>query len=226
VIGETPETIDDRVVAAFDFDGTLTRRDTLLPFLVEVVGRARVARALASDAARLSAMTVGRADRDAAKAALVARLLTGMDHNDLTERGRVFAARVVDRDLRDATIARLHWHANEGHELVIVSASLDVYLHEVAQRLGVGAVLCTTLEVADGRVTGALQGGNCRGPEKAARLVRHLEPAGDGGVRTVKLWAYGDSGGDRELLAMADHPVRVTRRGRLIDASTNARNST
>jgi phosphatidylglycerophosphatase C len=223
VIGETRGTTDDRVVAAFDFDGTLTRRDTLLPFLVDVVGRARVARALAAEAPRLSAMTVGRADRDAAKAALVSRVLTGMDRDALVERGRAFATRVLAHDLRGATIARLRWHADEGHDLVIVSASLDVYLNEVARQLGVDAVLCTTLEVDGGRVTGALQGGNCRGPEKAARLVQHLEPAG-GGER-VKLWAYGDSSGDRELLALADHPIRVTRRGRLIDARTTSKRS-
>jgi phosphatidylglycerophosphatase C len=162
-------------------------------------------------------MAVGRADRDAAKAALVARVLRGMDRETVAERGRMFAARVVEGDgLREPTMARLRWHAREGHDVVIVSAALDVYLDEIARLLGVGSVLCTTLEVVDGRVTGVLQGGNCRGPEKASRLINHIGAAGEGDG--VSIWAYGDSSGDRELLAMADHPIRVTRRGNLVDA--------
>jgi HAD superfamily hydrolase (TIGR01490 family) len=201
-----------RVVAAFDFDGTLTRRDTLLPFLVDVAGPAVVAQALARDAPQLAAMAFGRFDRDVAKAKLIARVLAGKAYGDVVSRGRDYATRVVDGGLRSATVARLRWHTEQGHEVVIVSASLDAYLHEIAQRLGVATVLCTTLEVdAGGTLTGRLTGGNCRGPEKATRLRAHL------GDEPVTLWAYGDSTGDAELLAMADHPVRVTRRGRLVD---------
>jgi HAD superfamily hydrolase (TIGR01490 family) len=109
----------------------------------------------------------------------------------------------------------LRWHASEGHEIVIVSASLDVYLAEVARQLDVTAVLCTTLEVdrETGVVTGRLVGGNCRGPEKATRLRGHLALGG----APAQLWAYGDSSGDRELLAMAHRAVRVTRRGQLVE---------
>jgi phosphatidylglycerophosphatase C len=199
-------------VAAFDFDGTLTRRDTLLPFLVDVAGPARVARAMALDAPRLARMALGRADRDAAKSDLVARVLAGYPYADVAARGRAYALRVVERGLRPSTLARLRWHVREGHDVVIVSAALDAYLHEVARLLGVATVLCTTLEVdTGGRITGRLEGGNCRGPEKIARLANHLDGA------RVRLWAYGDSHGDAELLAAADHPVRVTRSGRLRD---------
>ena len=70
-------------------------------------------------------------------------------------------------------------------------------------------MLCTTLGVdADGILTGRLEGGNVRGPEKVRRVQEWL------GAGPVELWAYGDSGGDRELLALADHPHKVGRRGR------------
>ena len=69
--------------------------------------------------------------------------------------------------------------------------------------------MATELEVdADGRCTGALVGGNCRGPEKVRRLHAWLD-AHHGGRDAVELWAYGDSPGDRELLAAADRPVWV-----------------
>jgi phosphatidylglycerophosphatase C len=190
-----------RTVAAFDFDGTLTRRDTMLPFLAGLVGPARLARALASAAPRL-------ADRDAAKEHLLERLLTGRDHAELLDAGNAYGEKVAIRSVADEMRERLAWHQDAGHETVIVSASLDVYVAAAARALAIEDVLCTTLAVsADGRCTGALHGGNCRGAEKAARLRDHV------GGDDVELWAYGNSGGDREMLALAQHPVWV-RRGR------------
>jgi HAD superfamily hydrolase (TIGR01490 family) len=199
------------VVAAFDFDGTLTRRDTLLPFLLEVAGPSRVGTALARDAVRFASIAAGRGDRDAAKANVVARVLGGMAHHDVADRGRAYADRVVVRALRPNLLERLRWHQSEGHHVVIVSASLDAYLHHVARQLDVATVLCTTLEVDGGVITGRLHGGNCRGAEKAARLAPFLEH------EHVQLWAYGDSRGDDEMLALADHALRVTRRGQIVE---------
>ncbi len=87
---------------------------------------------------------------------------------------------------------------------MIVSASLETYLLPLAPRLGVDHVIACTPEV-DRRdvLTGELVGGNVRGPEKVRRLEAWL------GEGPVELWAYGDSSGDDELLARADHPTRV-----------------
>ncbi|MCU1429149.1 MAG: HAD-superfamily subfamily hydrolase [Actinomycetia bacterium] len=207
-----------RVVAAFDFDGTLTRRDSMFPFLVEIAGIGRVSRALLADAVRIARVAAGRGDRDVVKANLIARVTTGLDWSDVHKRGQAYARLLVAQRLRPEALHRLRWHLAQGHDVVIVSASLDAYLHDVAELLGVGAVLCTTFERDElGRVTGRLVGGNCRGPEKATRLREHL--GRELGGATVELWAYGDSSGDRELLAMADRPVRVTKRGRLLDVT-------
>jgi phosphatidylglycerophosphatase C len=189
-----------RTVAAFDFDGTLTRRDSLLPFLASIVGWPRLAVALGAQGRQFAR------DRDVAKELLLVRLLAGHSGDALRAAGRAYAQTVrIEPQMRE----RVDWHRAQGHELVIVSASLDVYLTDVARGLGVDHILCTAVEVADARCTGKLLGGNCRGPEKAKRLRAHL---GDG---DVVLWAYGDSAGDTEMLAMADHPVRV-KRGRLV----------
>ena len=74
----------------------------------------------------------------------------------------------------------------------------------VCPGLGPDHVISCSLETDPaGLVTGRLLGGNVRGPEKANRLRAWL------GGDSVELWAYGDSSGDDELLAMADHPTRV-----------------
>ncbi|HET9772046.1 MAG TPA: HAD-IB family hydrolase, partial [Acidimicrobiia bacterium] len=110
--------------------------------------------------------------------------------------------------------ARVDWHRAEGHELVLVSASPELYVAPIGQRLGFEDVIATRLEVdADGRLTGRLLGSNCRGPEKVARLRQWRDEG------LVVDFAYGDSAGDRELLALAATPVRIHRRRGLGGAS-------
>jgi len=200
-----PPASDGTPVAAFDFDGTLSRRDTFLPFLQRVCGAQRLYTALARSGPALSRVAVGRADRDAVKDALLVRLLAGHPAAALTEAGRAYAAflRRSDR-LRPDTLARAMQHLERGHRVVVVSASPTVYLEPLAAELGFAGVLATRLEIdAEGRVTGRMVGGNCRGPEKVARLEAWL-----GGSRPP-LYAYGNSSGDRELLARADVGIMV-----------------
>ena len=119
--------------------------------------------------------------------------------------------------LRPDTLARLRWHQDAAHEVVLVSASFTVYLLPLARQLGVDGVLGTELAVGDdGLLTGALANANCRGAEKVRRLHAWLRER-HGDRTNVELWAYGDSPGDRELLADADHAVWV--RGPLLARS-------
>lgn len=193
-----------RQVAAFDFDGTISRRDTLVPFLATVAGRSRVLGASVRRAPQLAGMVLGRVDRDREKERLIRTLFAGRASAEVAEAGVAYAARLwTSQRFRPEALGRLRWHREQGHEIVIVSASLDVYLGPLAPRLGVDHVISCTLEQMDGTLTGALEGGNVRGPEKVRRLDAWL------GSREVELWAYGDSAGDEELLARADHPTRV-----------------
>lgn len=197
-----------RTVAAFDFDGTLSSRDNVVPYLRAACGTGAVARAGAAAAPALLAARKDPAQRDVAKAIVVERLLTGRTEASLRDLGGRFARLVVARYLHPQVVERLDAHREAGHEVVLVSASLTLYLDAVADLLGVPTVLATAVAVgADGRVTGALAGPNVRGPEKVRRLEGWL------GGDDARIYAYGDSSGDDELLARADHGVRVDRRG-------------
>jgi phosphatidylglycerophosphatase C len=197
-----------RRVAAFDFDGTMVPGDSLIPFLWRTAGAARFARAVLRHGLRIAVATgLGLGSRDAAKEAFVRATLGGRSLADVRTAGEAFAADLERRVDPDA-LARVAWHRDRGHELVLVSASLELYLAPLGERLGVDAVLATRLVVdADDRVTGSLDGPNVRGPEKVVRLRDWL------GRERCELWAYGDSDGDRELLALADHGFRVPRGG-------------
>ncbi|MDQ3146213.1 MAG: HAD-IB family hydrolase [Actinomycetota bacterium] len=202
-------------VAAFDFDGTLSRRDTFLPFLQRLCGAQRLYGALARS------MAVGRAGRDAVKDGLLLRLLAGRDAAEVDQAGAEYAAFLAGSSrLRPDTLSRAEEHRGRGHLLVIVSASPEVYLAPLGEQLGFDAVMATRLEVADDRrLTGRMTGPNCRGPEKVARLEEWLAARlGPGGERP-HVFAYGDSAGDRELLARADVATRVRPRQALRDLS-------
>jgi phosphatidylglycerophosphatase C len=207
-MADTASPSQRRVVAAFDFDGTLVPGDSLLPFVWRLAGRRRFAAATVRhglQVALASGLHVG--SRDAAKAAWVRTALRGLPLAEAVAEGERFAEHLERRVTPDA-LGRVRWHRSRGHEVVLISASLHVYLAPFGHRLGFDAVLATGLGVGDdGRLTGELDGANVRGPEKVARLRQWL------GIDTCELWAYGDSDGDKELLAAADHGYRISRRG-------------
>jgi phosphatidylglycerophosphatase C len=199
----------ERVVAAFDFDKTISTRDNVVPFLRAAVGGMRLTRAFLAISPRLVRAALNDERRDAAKVALVRRTLADYDAGRLTAVATEFADDVVAHHLRPDVVERVGWHRDQGHGLVIVSASFTSYLDPIAARLGFSAVLASELAVGDdGRLTGELVRPNVRGAEKVRRLDEWLgATAPDAGPAFV--WAYGDSAGDRDLLARADQGVSV-----------------
>ncbi len=204
--------IDSRPrIAAFDVDGTLTTRDCVVPFLRQVAGTIGLATRLVGDARRTLPALVHR-DRDALKACAAQAAFADRLVTDIDDHAAAFARLVHDTWLRSDTLAKLREHQNQGDTVVLVSASFEVYLRPLGGLLGVSDVLAARLDVGPGqRYTGALDGPNCRGPEKVRRLHSWLdERHRDGGGRHgVHVTAYGDSTGDRELLLDADTAVFV-----------------
>jgi phosphatidylglycerophosphatase C len=192
-----------RGVAAFDFDGTLVPGDSLPRFLACVLGRRHFSRVLTLAAPDMLA-SYRRHGRDGSKAALLQRALAGQPAARVADVGELFGSRLADR-IRPEMAKRLGWHQEQGHRCVVVSASLAVYLDPFGRLADFDLVIATRLETGpDGLLTGRMDGPNVRARQKALLL---REALGEG---PVEVWAYGDSAGDREMLAMADHPIRVT----------------
>lgn len=195
------------IVAAFDVDRTLTRRDCVVPFLRELAGW-RWYLGLVRRIVPLS-LAVCRRDRDAVKGLVTAAAMAGRPLSNVQTSAQRFAERVFPAWLRADTVQRLRWHREQGHRVVLVSASYREYLDHLARLLGCDDVLATEIEVASsGSCTGRLRGRNCRGAEKERRLRDWMTARGLVGAR---VFAYGDSAGDDQMLAMANVPVRVGR---------------
>lgn len=189
-----------RPIVAFDFDGTLTSRDSFISFIQWRVGRAKFMAGLPSLAPKLFAYGAD-GDRGRLKAAVALRFLGRLHRATLAAEAERFRAACLDNLIRpDALECWRDWRAR-GVRLVIVTASPEILVTPFAHALGAEAVLGTRLAFdAEDRFTGALDGPNCRGREKVARLEAWL------GETPRLAAAYGDTGGDREMLEIADEP--------------------
>lgn len=189
-----------QALVAFDFDGTLTVRDSFTDFLRWRAGPGGWALGLVRMAPAVAAYARHR-DRGVIKAASVKEFLGGVTRDELTRDAQAYADEVWPRMMRpDALKVWEDWGRRGAHR-VIVTASPALTVGPFARRLGAEAILGTDLSFdSQDRVTGAFNGENCRGEEK----VRRLRSAYGPDLRLAA--AYGDTSGDAEMLAIAEEP--------------------
>lgn len=191
---------DDTGVVAFDFDGTLTTKDSFTAFLRWRAGGARYARGMRR-LAPAGASYLFHRNRGRIKAAAVREFLLGVPRAELEAEARAFAEAYAPRLLRpDALHTWRRWRGRRA-TMVIVTASPDIIVQPFARGLGADHLIATRLAFdSEDRVAGMFEGRNCRGPEKVFRLQAVFGP--DVRLRA----AYGDTSGDREMLKIADEP--------------------
>jgi len=186
-----------RPIVAFDFDGTLTVKDSYTAFLAWRAGRLAYAAGLVRLIPALLSY-LARPDRGRLKAAATRVFLAGVSRNEIEADAKRFAesyARTLFRP--DAIRAWKRWQADNAR-MVIVTASPDLIVAPFARGLGASLLIGTRLAFDEaGGVTGDFIGANCRGPEKVARLREAF------GEDFELAAAYGDTDGDLDMLALA-----------------------
>ena len=193
------------VIAAFDFDGTLTRRDTLLPFLRRGLGGPRFFAALLVCSPWLVAFALRFIPNHAAKQKLFTVALRNRTMAEMDEWTNRWLAHDFPGQLQDWTMARLAEHQQVGHCCVMVSASPDIYLKRVAKQMGFDALLCTEMAEEGGRLTGLMHTPNCYGEQKVERLNAWVQERFGSAPGAVVQYAYGDTSGDKPMLRLAAH---------------------
>lgn len=188
-------------IAAFDFDGTLTTRDSLLRFICWRRRRAEVVADLVRTLPLLALYGARLVGNEAHKMALFARAFRDMPADAFERWAGDFASSEIPRMIRSEALERVRFHQERGDRVVIVSASPTDWIVPWAASEGITEIIGNPAEVSDGRITGRLAGVNCYGPEKVRRLLA-LHPERE----SYTLFAYGDGRGDRDLLAAANHP--------------------
>lgn len=182
-------------VVAFDFDGTLTTRDTLLAFIRYAKGTRAFLWGFLRHAHLLVLMKLGFYPNWKAKQRVFSYFFKGMSLDVFDALCQQFAA---DNHhlLRPEGIQAVQQAQADGAEVLIVSASIDNWVQPFFPSL---KVVGTQIEVANGRLTGRFLTPNCYGEEKVRRILA-LYPD----RHEYHLTAYGDSCGDKQLLAFAD----------------------
>jgi phosphatidylglycerophosphatase C len=190
----------DQNLALFDFDGTITFRDTFTPFLYFASSRTHIVRQSLRLAPAILGYKLGLVPATKMRALAAGAAFRGRSEAELRELGATYAERVLPGVIRPQALERIHWHKQRGDRIVVVSASLAVYVRPWAQPLELD-VIATELSTKDGLLTGGYEGGDCAGPEKARRVEARYAPSG-----YATVFAYGDTSEDDALLALADEP--------------------
>ncbi len=193
-------------IAAFDFDGTISYRDTLISFLLFTNGYVKSTYYFIISLPYVIGFLIGMIPRQKAKEKIITTFFKGIPIEKLHQQGNIFATTRLKELLRPDALKRIKWHIDQGHECILISASLDIYLRPWAEQMGFQHTLTSSLKVdANDNITGRLNGLNCWGPEKTRRLEEIC-----GQRDQYILYAYGDSRGDKELLNTTDHPFYRT----------------
>lgn len=194
--------MEKETIVVFDFDGTLTQKDTFIEFARHAVGKRGLLFGILKNFPWLTAWKLKLLDGGKAKQRLFSSLFKGMAFSEFQKYCREFASVIKSFERRNV-VDKLHYHLNAGHKVYIISASIPDWIIPWAEDHGVakGIILGTAIEIDGmGRLTGRFSTHNCNGKEKVRRL-KEQEP----NLANSQLYAYGDSSGDKPLLAIADH---------------------
>jgi HAD superfamily hydrolase (TIGR01490 family) len=187
------------VVAAFDFDNTLTRKDTMFLFLKFCFGRVRFFMGMLYLFPSLLLYKLKLLSNEKAKMRLFSYFFKGMAVKRLNQLCIDFI-HPLNKVLNPEAINKMRWHQSESHVVVIVSASIENWVKPWAESVGVFNVIGTKVEEKNGIVTGKFTTPNCYGMEKVRRLSSQF-----GDRDKYILYAYGDGKGDRGLINFANY---------------------
>lgn len=191
-------------ICFFDFDGTLTCKDTLADFAIYALGKKKFYLAVFKSLPYIAVWKTGLISSSKAKEILFGHLFKGIPFSTFQSLGESYAER-IDEITRPDVIEILQNHLCSRHKAVIVSASISDWLRPWAVRHGFERVIATEAQIDDyGQLTGRFATPNCVKQEKVRRILAHYPD-----VKEYESWAYGDSGSDRPMLALVNHGFKV-----------------
>ena len=204
-------------LAVFDLDGTITRHDTLVLYVFGYLIRRpwRLPRALLVLPAVIG-FGLRLTDRGGLKSALLRFTLGGVRREQIERWTARFVPRVIEHGTFAAAREMIAKHARAGDHLVLMSASVDLYVPALALALGFHESICTGIRWRNERLDGRLSTPNRHGEEKA-RCLRELMER-----RPGEATAYGNARSDLPHLRLVAHGVLVNGSARARREATRA----
>ena len=185
-------------IALFDFDGTITTKDTLIDFILHSFGKFKFLIGITLSLPHLILFKMKLIANWNAKERFMKFFLKGIDVKTIQDMGINYAKNVIPSLVRSEAQKQIDFHKQNGDKIFIVTASPDIWIKPWAEQHGI-TVIATRLAIIDNKLTSKIAGKNCHGQEKVNRIkeIINLDDFD-------KIYAYGDSSGDTQMLAIAD----------------------
>jgi phosphatidylglycerophosphatase C len=187
-------------IAFFDFDGTITSKDTLFEIVRFQKGTPALYRGLILLAPSLVLFKLKLRSSQQMKEQLLRFFFKDMPVARFQEQCAAFCRERLPGMLRSKAIQTIKSHQAKGNQVVVVTASAQDWVAPWCKEMGIGCI-GSALEIKDQQLTGNLDGLNCNGPEKVVRIKEQFEDLS----AFREIYAYGDSSGDLPMLALAKH---------------------
>jgi len=194
------ENANSRVLALFDFDGTISNKDSFFDFIKFTNNPFKTIGGLIYLFPTLLLYLLDFMPNWRTKEIVFEYFYKGMPQNVLEALGMQYCEMGINNILKQSALEKIKWHQKQNHRVILVTASLDIWLAEWTKRMKI-ELIATHPEYENGVITGKLEGKNCWGPEKVTR-IKSLLNLSDYEI----IYAYGDSRGDTEMLKIATHP--------------------
>ena len=184
-------------LALFDFDGTITTKDSLVDFIQYAVGKPKYYFGLFLLSPILIMYKLKIISNDIAKEMLLSYFFKHWNHKVFQDIADKYSMQCLDKIIRPKAMEKIKWHQQEGHETVVVSASMECWLKRWCEKHNL-VLIATKLEVIDEKITGKFSTKNCHSEEKVRRIKKIYNLS-----KFSVIYAYGDSLGDKEMLSIS-----------------------
>ena len=184
-------------IAFFDFDGTITYKDSTINFIRFIKGNTKFFIGIFLLSPFLLLYKLNIISNNAIKNIIIKYYFKDMSIEYFRQMAEKFSLKYIDDIVRDKAIKRIKWHKEQGHTVVIVSASIDLWLKPWCYRNNIN-LISTKLETKNSKISGICDK-NCFGSEKVNRINREYNLS-----NYDYIYAYGNSKGDYEMLKIAD----------------------
>jgi len=189
-----------RNLALFDFDGTITTKDSFIEFIRYYSSNQKLLLGILLLFPRMVLFKLGFISNWKAKEYVLTWFFKDESTSEISREAHHFCDKIVPKLLKKEALLKLEEHKANGDKVILVSASAEYWLTPWTKSTGI-ELIGTKLEVKDGKLTGKIAGYNCYGIEKVNRIKERIDLS-----EFDNVYAYGDSRGDKEMLALADYP--------------------
>ena len=187
-------------LAIFDFDGTITKKDSFLEFMKFYSGSIRFFLGFSLLSPIMGLFFFKIIPNWKAKEAALKYFFAGVPIEVFNEKCEIFSKKVIPKLVKKSALEAIKNHQKQNDRIIVISASAENWLTHWCTFNNL-ELIATRLEIKDGKLTGKLSGMNCYGDEKECRLKSYLDVQ-----QFDEIHVYGDSSGDKAILNLATHP--------------------